>query len=162
MCDRPRTGSPMATIDPDSFLQTDAGRVWTAERNREAWRRSLEALEAALESGSASRVIVVCGLQGAGKSTWIARQTNTDAAIYFDAALPGARHRKPIVDIARKCRARVEAVWVKVPLPIALERNAARPQDHIVPEASIRSVASRFEPPSPEEGFDDIRIVGAP
>jgi hypothetical protein len=32
-------------INPDAFLQTDGGRVWTPERNAEAWRRSFEALD---------------------------------------------------------------------------------------------------------------------
>jgi hypothetical protein len=146
-------------INPDAFLQTDGGRVWTPERNAEAWRRSFEALDSALERGEASRVIVVCGLQGAGKSTWIDQQPDTKSVIYFDGALPGARHRKPIIEIARKHHAKIEAVWINVPLALALERNASRSPDQIVPEESIRSVASRFEPPSIEEGFENVSVV---
>ncbi len=149
------------TINPDTFLQTELGRVWTPERNAEAWRRSFEALDAVLERGEASEVVVVCGLQGAGKSTWIDRQLYAKAVIYFDAALPGARHRKPIVDIARQRQAKIRAVWINVPLSIALERNALRPLDQIVPEENIRSVASRFEPPSVAEGFEAVTVVGS-
>ena len=147
------------TINPDTFLQTEVGRVWTPERNAEAWRRSFEALDATLKRGEASDVVVVCGLQGAGKSTWIDRQLDIKAVVYFDAALPGARHRKPIIDIARQRLAKIRAVWINVALSTALERNALRPLDQIVPEESIRSVASQFEPPSVDEGFEAVTIV---
>ena len=146
-------------IDPDRFLETDEGRVWTAERNADAWRRSFGALETALAEGVASHVVVVCGLQGAGKSTWIGRQPDQRAVIHFDAALPGRRHHKPIIDIARRHDAMVDAVWIDVPLSVALERNRLRRKDRIVPEESIRSVAARFEPPSTEEGFRRVTRV---
>lgn len=147
------------TINPDTFLQTNRGRVWTPERNAEAWRRSFEALDAMLVRGVASRVVVVCGLQGAGKSTWIDDQRRADAVVYFDAALPGTRHRKPIIDIAQRRGSKIDAVWINVPLSLALERNRLRPLDQVVPEESIRSVASRFEPPSVEEGFETVTVV---
>ncbi|KAF2992761.1 hypothetical protein MJC1_00340 [Methylocystis sp. MJC1] len=35
-------------IDPDVFLQTPTGRVWSPERSREAWLRSYDALKEAL------------------------------------------------------------------------------------------------------------------
>ncbi|WP_454887414.1 AAA family ATPase [Sphingomonas oryzagri] len=118
-------------------------------------------MEAALTKGEVSSVIILCGLQGAGKSTWIDHQPERTSVIYFDAALPGARHRKPIIDIARLHRVRIDAVWIHVPLSLALERNARRPSDQIVPEESIRAVASRFEPPSTEEGFGTVIEIDA-
>ncbi|WP_246692865.1 hypothetical protein [Methylobacterium sp. WL64] len=50
---------------------------------------------------------------------------------------------------------------IRVPLDVALERNRQRRADAIVPEASIRTVASLFEPPTVEEGFSRVRIVEA-
>lgn len=79
--------------------------------------------------------------------------------IYFDAALPGARHRQPIIERARLRQVPVEAVWIKTPLDLALARNATRPADRRVPEAAIRTVAAGFEPPSRDEGFDRVVIV---
>lgn len=52
-------------------------------------------------------------------------------------------------------------VLIRVPLDVALERNRQRRADAIVPEASIRTVASLFEPPTVEEGFSRVRIVEA-
>lgn len=148
-------------IDPDSFLETGSGRHWTPERNAEAWRLAYAALDRALAGGGIARVVIVCGLQGAGKSTWIARQHDDAGRVYVDAALPGARHRAPLIAIARNHGVPVEAVWIRVPLDLALERNRQRRADRIVPEASIRSVARLFEPPAIGEGFSDVRIVEA-
>lgn len=149
-------------IDPDVFLQTPAGRVWTPERSQEAWRRAYEALRDALaaEAVERRRVVIVCGLQGAGKSSWIERHASRYApGIFFDAALPGARHRAQIVEIARQCDAKLWAVWINTPLDVALRRNAQRPVDERVPEDAIHSVAALFEPPTLSEGFEDIIVV---
>jgi predicted kinase len=146
-------------IDPDAFLETEGGRVWTPERNAEAWRAAFATLRGALAAGSVRRVVVVCGLQGAGKSTWIACQEPDPGTVYVDAALPGARHRAPILALARAFSVPAEAVWIRTPLPVALERNLRRPADRQVPEASIRSVARLFEPPTVAEGFTAIRVI---
>ncbi|MCJ2062902.1 kinase [Methylobacterium sp. J-088] len=148
-------------IDPDAFLETEAGRVWTPERNAEAWRRAFAALRDQLKARTVERLVVVCGLQGAGKSFWIARQEPEAGTVYVDAALPGARHRAPIIDCARSYGIPVSAVWIRTPLGRALERNRQRPADRCVPEASIRSVDRLFEPPTPGEGFATVRIVQA-
>ncbi|MEL4891371.1 kinase [Xanthomonas protegens] len=150
-------------INPDHFLQTERGRVWTSERNQAAWRQSHDALQAILatscEPAGPWTVVIVCGLQGAGKTTWIARQPVRPCTVYFDAALPGARHRAPIVAIAKAAGARIEIVWIKVALPIALARNLQRPADEQVPESAIRSVASLFEAPTLAEGADHVSVV---
>jgi len=146
-------------IDPDAFLETVSGRVWTPERNAAAWRRALETLRLWLEAESVARLVIVCGLQGAGKSSWIARQASESGTVYVDAALPGARHRAPIIALARSHKVPVEAVWIRTPLPVALDRNRQRAEDRRVPEASIRSVDRLFEPPAAGEGFARVLVV---
>ena len=147
------------TINPDDFLETPEGRVWTAERNAEAWRLSYVALEQAIIAlPEPKRVVVVCGVQGAGKSTWIASQPASPATIYFDAALPAARHREKVIGIAKGRGAAVEAVWIDTPLDVALERNAARAPDKMVPVTSIIAVARQFEEPTAAEGFDRVIV----
>lgn len=99
-------------------------------------------------------------MPGSGKRTWARTAAGErPAAILFDAALPGRRHRRPIVEAARQHGARVSAIRIDVPLVVALNRNAARSHDKVVPEARLRAVFARFELPSHEEGFDEIRIV---
>ncbi|MDQ1158105.1 hypothetical protein QE385_002432 [Sphingomonas sp. SORGH_AS 950] len=146
-------------INPDAFLETDHGRVWTAERNEAAWAWCYAALEQALSRlPRPGRVILVCGIQGSGKTCWIASQPVCPATVYFDAALPGIRHRARIVAIAKQADMPIEAVWIDTPVAIALSRNACRPADQIVPEAAILSVAGQFEPPSLAEGFIRIHV----
>ncbi|WP_322964653.1 AAA family ATPase [Sphingomonas fuzhouensis] len=146
-------------IDPDAFLETDHGRVWTPERNEAAWAWAYGALEQAISRAPRSgKVILVCGVQGAGKTSWIASQPVCPTTIYFDAALPGMRHRARIIAIARQADMPIEAVWIDTPVAIALARNACRPADKVVPESAILSVAAQFEPPSLVEGFARVHV----
>jgi predicted kinase len=151
-------------INPDSYLETETGRLWTPERDKAAWSRCFAALELALATSlePPPRVLIVCGLQGAGKSHWIESNALDYApCICFDAALPGAKHRRPIVELALQRNADVLAIWIDTPLHIAKKRNAERPEDKRVPDESIESVASLFEPPELGEGFSSvIRIPG--
>lgn len=101
----------------------------------------------------------MCGVQGAGKSSWIARQAPEAGTLSVDAALPGGRHRAPLIAIARSFDVPVEAVWTRTPLAVALERNRLRSADRCVPEASLRAVHRLFEPPTCAEGFAAVRRV---
>lgn len=151
--------SNVVTINSDDDLETGSGRVWTPERNARAWQRSYQDLEEALERLRDARIVVVCGVQGSGKTTWIAAQPRSSPVIYFDAALPRIRHRATLLGIARRHGAGIDAVWIRTPLDTALERNAGRPADRIVPVAAILSVANQFEEPTTAEGFDRVHIV---
>jgi hypothetical protein len=158
---------PYDCINPDDFLQTPSGRVWTPERNQVAWEHAFAQLTRAVSRAATDAanqrmrdLYLVCGLQGAGKSTWIRNNAPRLApCIFFDAALPRATHRLPVLAIARGAGAKVHAIWIHAPLEVALRRNAQRRLDERVPEASIRSVAEQFEPPSVSEGFADILCV---
>lgn len=149
----------MWTINPDDLLETPEGRIWTPERNAAAWAQCYAALAQAItDMAGDARVILVCGIQGAGKTSWIATQPPVPGVLYFDAALPGIRHRAKIIAIARDGGAAIEAVWIDTPLATALARNAGRSPDKVVPADAIRSVAAQFEGPSLAEGFDRIRV----
>lgn len=145
-------------INPDHYLQTETGRVFTTERNKIAWELAYADLHSALSSATKSASLyIVFGVQGAGKSTWI--RENAPAlpdAIFFDAALPAKVHRTKAVSLAQNSGIPVVAVWIKSPLEIALLRNAARPADEQVPEVAIRSVFSMLEPPSLADGYARI------
>ncbi|MBW5415305.1 ATP-binding protein [Pseudomonas sp. MAG002Y] len=146
-------------INPDLFLETEAGRVWTPERSKRAWADSFEALEQSLSGAdkSSTRLLIVCGLQGSGKSQWIKDYAQNYApCVCFDAALPGVRHRKPILDVASKYGVEALAIWIDTPIEIAKQRNLTRQLDKRVPDESIESVARLFEPPRYDEGFSEV------
>lgn len=151
-------------INPDHFLATPDGRVDDAERGRAAWERAYAELAARLETvGAQGTLYVVCGLQGAGKSTWVERNAPGlgPRAIFFDAALPSVRHRSRALGLAAATRTPAVAVWINAPIEIALERNAVRPSDERVDEQIIHHVLEQLEPPSVDEGFTRVIEVGA-
>ena len=149
-------------VNPDHYLLTPLGRVWTPERNAVAWDQAYAQLTSAF-AGAPRALYLVCGLQGAGKSTWIeANMSRLAPCVFFDAALPRAVHRLPAITIARSAGVQTSCVWIDTPLEIALERNAERREDERVPESSIRSVAAQFEPPLESEGFMEVvRVEGS-
>ena len=149
-------------FNPDDYLQTAEGRIYTEERNAAAWEQMYADLEALLSTAAPqTRLFVVMGVQGGGKTTWI--RSNCEAlgpsAVFMDAALPARRHRARTVALARRCGVRTVAVWINTPLGQALTQNAQRPDDEVVPEFAVRSVFGLLEAPSPDEGFDEVIVV---
>lgn len=147
-------------FNPDHYLETLGGRVFSPPRNADAWRLALQALEAALvHRGAKARLFMVVGIQAAGKSSWIDEHraaADCTQYLYFDAALPRREHRAPIVASAARHGVPVTAIWVRASVEEALARNALRREDHQVPRASIEAVAAAFEPPCRSEGFVEI------
>ena len=148
-------------FNPDDYLQTPEGRIFSAERNEAAWEQIYSDLQRILDTTSESCLYVVMGVQGSGKTTWI--QKNRAAlgseAVIIDAALPARRHRARALAIATQSGRRAIGVWIQVPLHQALAQNALRPADEVVPGAALRSVFSLLEPPSRDEGFDEVFII---
>jgi hypothetical protein len=149
-------------FNPDDYLITSEGRVFTNERSAIAWESlhsDMDALFSAADSDT--RLFIVMGVQGAGKTTWI--RTNHEAlgasAVFLDAALPAKRHRVRALTLAKRFGIRTIAIWIKVPLQQALAQNAQRRSDEVVPESAVRSVFSLLEAPSIAEGFDEVIVV---
>jgi len=149
-------------FNPDDYLQTQAGRVYTDERNAAAWELIYADLEGLFRDSTAdTRFFIVLGVQGGGKTSWIRRHIGSlgPSAIFLDAALPARRHRARALALARRFAVDCIAVWVNVPLERALEQNARRAPDEVVPEFAIRSVFGLLEAPTSEEGFREILEV---
>jgi len=152
---------PAMHINPDNYLQTPAGRVTTPERNKLAWDKCYEALEAAARlAGPSTKVYLLVGPQGSGKSTWArSRSAEHSVDIYFDAILVKRSERARVLEIVRPFELGAIAVWFQTPLQSCLARNALRPEDEAVSERAIHNVFAALEPPSTEEGFEYILIL---
>ena len=149
-------------INPDNYLESSSGRIWTHERNKEAWNKAYKDFESSLKSISENMVVyIVFGVQGSGKSTWISNEKEKiqNPTIFFDAAMPKKEHRKKVIEIAKKYSQKKIAVWINVSIDTALERNQKRPKDKRVPNDAVNSVYAQLEPPSKDEGFTDILVV---
>ena len=149
---------PGSHINPDHFLQTDAGRVITPELNARAWELSYEALgDALVRATGETTLYVLVGPQGAGKSTWARAFIQSDPrAIVFDAILVKKSERAIIIRAASAYAISIIAVWFRTPLDMCLARNAVRPFDEVVPERGIRNVHAAIEPPTTDEGFNSV------
>ncbi len=147
----------MIYINPDDFLGNP--RIFTAERNREAWRACKDLVERTLnEAREPYNFYIVCGVQGSGKTQWVKDNPTRfrEPAIVFDAALSGVQARAGPVAQGRRFACRMICIWISCPLDIALARNRSRTPDQVVGDDVIRLVFNTFEPPAVEEGFDEV------
>ncbi|HIV71025.1 MAG TPA: hypothetical protein H9903_08855 [Candidatus Aquabacterium excrementipullorum] len=113
-------------INPDHFLQTDAGRVVTPERNRAAWAQAYQALDEALRTRPApSMVYLLIGPQGAGKSSWVRRRSRHETnAVFFDAILVKRAERREVLARLQPLGVPATAVWLRTPLHACLDESA--------------------------------------
>lgn len=150
-------------LNPDHFLETPAGRVWSAERNAWAWSQCFDALPTALAAARATEgwLYVLIGAQGSGKSTWASsRRQREPNCVIFDAILVKRSEREPILRQARAAGVPAAAVWFRTPLEDCLARNVARPADEVADEQGFRNVFAALEAPSLDEGFVQVLWEG--
>lgn len=133
-------------------------------------------------SGHTTQAIVLCGIQGSGKTTlYRDRFLETHVRISLDMlgtrrreeallcaclearqsfvvdntnATPAERRR--YVEPARAAGFRAIAYLVEVDDAEALARNAERPAGRRVPAAGVVGTGRRLQRPTPEEGFDEL------
>ena len=136
----------------------------------------------------AGQLVIFVGLQAAGKSSFFrerfasthahvskdlmpraARDKESRQLAQIEQALligqpvvvdntnPRAADRAPLIELARRYEARVVGYFFEPGIQDSLRRNAARePQ---VPKVAIFTTAKKLQPPSFEEGFDEIHHV---
>ena len=129
------------------------------------------------------------GLQGSGKSTWVAEHlagTHTvvskdhwprarhrearqqrvvaelladGASVVVDNTSPSVAERAPLLALGRAAGVPVYAVFLDVPLATCRARNEAREDRARVPLVGLYTAAGRLVPPSTDEGFDRVTVV---
>ena len=139
--------------------------------------------------GLRPELVVMVGLQGSGKSTWVrvhlaathvvvskdhwpnarrkqARQQRVVAellaagrSVVVDNTNPTVEDRAPLVALARAAAVPVRAVWVDVPFETSVRRNLARDGRARVPSVGLLATAQRFVPPTTAEGFESVLVV---
>jgi predicted kinase len=129
--------------------------------------------------------VIFVGAQGAGKTTYYRRRFfDTHVRISLDMLRTRAREqiliracllaRQPFVvdntnalasqravyiGMATESRFRIVAYYFRTELREALRRNAARKGRQAIPAGGVIGTFKRLQPPTPEEGFDEIHTV---
>ncbi len=133
-------------------------------------------------------VIIFCGLQAAGKSTFYrehfsathlliskdllpskqkeVRQAEllhlalrADHSVVIDNTNPTPLERVPLIEIAHGYHASVVGYYFAASVKQALARNQQREGQARVPPVAIYSTSARFVPPAYAEGFDALYYV---
>lgn len=140
-------------ISPDSYRYHDGVYRFSSRHEPEVWGAAY--LDFAALCDRATWAVVMVGIPGSGKTTWI--HENGKGEVFFDATNLTVMHRRPIIALARAMGCTVKGVHLMTPLEICLERNAKRSEDRRVPEDTIRSMEEKMVPPDLNEGFHSTR-----
>jgi predicted kinase len=133
--------------------------------------------------------VVFVGLPGSGKSTFFRRRLSTThahiskdlwpsvrnkathqerllnerlgagASVVVDNTNAAVNDRAPIIAVARKHGARIVGYFFDVPVKQAIAQNAQREGKSRVPTVAIHTIAKRLQPPTLDEGFDELYRV---
>lgn len=129
--------------------------------------------------------VILIGIQGSGKTTFYGeRFSKTHVRISLDAIRTRDRERvlvreclkdgRPFVVDNTNVLARERAIYIaaakaagfkitayhfRVPLRAAIVRNNRRPPGEIIPVPALIATLKRLQPPTLDEGFDQIYIV---
>lgn len=146
----------LAAISPEALREQGPGR--TQADVGEAWAEAHRQLRAALARDTVTTVVVMIGVPGAGKSTWIKMQPHDPRIVVFDAVFADRKRRAAMARRIRRAGKAAVAVWVQTPIDECLRRNALRPEWRRVPEPFIRRVAGQLQaaPPTTTEGWDKV------
>ncbi|MGE5612483.1 MAG: AAA family ATPase [Bacillota bacterium] len=131
------------------------------------------------------QMIVFCGIQGAGKSTFY-REHLWQTHIRLSMDMLKTRHREEILlhaclaaqqplvidntnatsdrrarylRLAKAAGFRAVLYYFETTVPDALARNATRTGKDRIPDLAIRGTFKRFQLPTPQEGFDELYRV---
>jgi predicted kinase len=129
------------------------------------------------------------GLQGSGKSTWVARHLAGSHTVVSKDHWPNARRREarqrrvvaellaagvsvvvdntnpspveraPLVELGQAAGVPVRAVFVDTPFEVCRQRNEGRPGRARVPDVGLFGTAARLIPPTTADGFADVQVV---
>ena len=132
-----------------------------------------------------AEAVIFVGLPGSGKTTYfqehfaathahvsrdVQRTPQQETALFHDCLKRGKSFvldntnitrttRAPYIQQAKAAGFRVRAYFFDTPVRTAIGRNNHRSDKKPIPVPAILRAAKHLEPPSLEEGFDDVEIV---
>ena len=79
--------------------------------------------------------------------------------VVVDNTSPSRALREPLIAVARRCGARAVAYYFDCSVQLARARNRQREGKGRVPDVAIFVAAKKLQPPSQDEGFDEVHVV---
>jgi len=134
-------------------------------------------------------LVIFVGLPGAGKSTYYAahfaqthlqvskdlmpnaRRRDDRQALAIEKALsdgqsvvidntnPSRDIRAPLIALGKRHNARIIAVYFECSVRAAIARNGQRQGKGRVPNVAIFTTQKKLQPPTAEEGFDEVHVI---
>jgi predicted kinase len=130
-------------------------------------------------------VVIFCGIQGSGKTTFflehffathvrisldLLKTRDRERAFVQVCLMTGQRcvidntnvraaERAIYIAVARDVHFRVRGYFFESPLRDAIRRNAQRAGAAVIPVPGVIGTFKRMERPTPDEGFDELNIV---
>ena len=148
-------------LSPDHFLyESDGTYVWTPARVRTGWALTVQKFRELLPSYSAA--VLLIGVPGAGKSTWLRANQQPDV-LYVDATFTRGIERQPFIEMAQQMGIPIHAVWIHTAFETCVARNSERPEDRAVDRIKMIQMRDNLEadPPTVTEGFSIVTVVRA-
>ena len=81
--------------------------------------------------------------------------------VVVDNTNPTPDVRAPLIALGKRHNARVAAYFFDVPVKIAIVRNRQRAGKARVPDVAIFATAKKLKPPSFDEGYDEVHVIGS-
>lgn len=145
-------------LNPDSLLYINDKYVWSPEAASNAWSECYSQVYNLLKNNY-KKLIILIGIPGAGKSTYLSSNKLEDNVVYFDSTLVSRKFRKPLVKVAFNCSKPIEAIFIDTPINICKDRNSLRTEDRKVPDIAFDKWSKLLKRPSFSEGFSKITWV---
>lgn len=99
--------------------------------------------------------------RGARQLALIDEALSSGRSVVVDNTSPRVVDRAPLIAAARRHGARVVGYVIDTSRGECLKRNRLREGKARVPDVAVHVAAARLQPPTPEEGFDELFTVRA-
>lgn len=146
-------------VSPDQFL-VKLGFHPTRDEVAEAWRNAHRTFSRLIRSDAVTCAGIVCGIPGAGKSTW-ARSHDREDVVMFDAVFSHVAQRRSMARKVISANREAIAVYVGADVQSAARRVGMRAMSRRVPIGKMQAAAARFarSPLSADEGWSHVVVA---
>ena len=98
--------------------------------------------------------------RGARQEPLIAKALAAGQSVVVDNTNPSPAIRAPLIALGRRHGARIVGYFFEIDVKTALVRNRGREGKARVPDVALFATKKKLVPPSYDEGFDEIHVIG--